>query len=193
MKTLSRTEIFSSPPLEVFKAIDDLGVTGMHMTKSSMTMMGSKLKLEFLTDNKTGLGSKYRWTGKMMGIPMDFTVIVTKWQEGVEKVWETIGPTKLIIYSWYRMELKIKVNNEVVDAVLSISYEKPQGTLNKILSLLFADWYCRWCLKQMLGDAKKSVDKKQLRSRHLNDKTTVLPHTSNLIEVSPIIIKVLKQ
>ncbi len=38
--------------------IDDLGVTGMHMTKSSM-MMGSKLNLEYLTENHTGPGSKY--------------------------------------------------------------------------------------------------------------------------------------
>src|ERR1044072_210990 len=93
MKTLSRTESYSASSYEVFKTIDDLGVTGMHMTESSMMMMGSKLKLEFLTPNKTGLDSRYRWTGKMMGIPMDFTVAVTKWVEGKEKVWETIGPT----------------------------------------------------------------------------------------------------
>lgn len=44
-----------------------------------MMMMGSKLKLEFLTAEHRGLGSKYRWSGKMMGIPHDFNVEVTKW------------------------------------------------------------------------------------------------------------------
>ncbi|WP_276374237.1 hypothetical protein [Chryseolinea sp. H1M3-3] len=155
MKTLSRKEIFSASAQQVFNTIDDLGVTGMHMTESSGMMMGSKLNLEFLTTNKTGIGSRYRWTGKMMGLMMNFTVEVTKWINGVEKVWETIGETKLIIYSWYRMKLLLKDVNGNTEAELSISYEKPKGLLNKILCFFLADWYCRWCLKKMLGDAKK--------------------------------------
>lgn len=154
MKTISRTETYNGIPSKVFKTIDDLGVTGMHMTKSSMMMMGSKLHLTFLTIHHTGLGSRYRWTGKMMGLNMDFTVEVTKWIDGKEKVWETIGPTKLIIYSWYKMKLALSCESNETTAVLSISYERPHGLFNKIISFLFANIYCRWCLKQMLGDAK---------------------------------------
>jgi hypothetical protein len=157
MKTLSRKEIFPASAQQVFKTIDDLGVTGMHMTESSMMMMGSKLNLEFLTQNKTGLGSRYRWTGKMMGLAMDFTVEVTKWINAVEKTWETIGDTKLIIYSWYRMKLQVNEVNGKTEAELSISYEKPKGLFNGILCFFLADWYCRWCLKKMLGDAKKAI------------------------------------
>ena len=91
MKTIKRIEIFNAPAEKIFDHLDDLGVTGMHMTQSSAMMMGSKLHLEFLTENHTGLGYKYRWTGKMVGMKMDFTVEVTKWIEGVEKTWETIG------------------------------------------------------------------------------------------------------
>src|SRR5437762_3187293 len=105
MKTIKRIETYNAPAQEVFRSIDDLGVTGMHMTQSSMMMMGNKLHLEFLTENHTGLGSKYRWIGKMMGMKMDFTVEVTKWTKGIEKTWETIGSTRLIIYSWFRMHL----------------------------------------------------------------------------------------
>ena len=129
----------------------------MHMTKSSMMMMGSKLHLSYLTENKTGLASRYRWTGSMMGMKMDFTVEVTKWTEGKEKVWETIGPTKLIIYSWYRMNLMVRPIESGAEAELSISYEKPQGFINNFLSFLFANWYCRWCLQQMLGYAKVTL------------------------------------
>ncbi len=157
MKTLSKTESFPASAEQVFKTIDDLGVTGMHMTESSMMMMGSKLNLEFLTAHKTGLGSRYRWTGKMMGLAMDFTVEVTKWVNGVEKVWETIGETKLIIYSWYRMKLLVNEANGKTKAELSIAYDKPKGFFNKVLCFLLADWYCRWCLKKMLGDAKKAI------------------------------------
>jgi hypothetical protein len=164
MKTLSRTETFKATPELVFKTIDDLGVTGMHMTNSSMMMMGSKLKLEFLTTNKTGVGSRYRWTGKMIGLMMDFTVEVTKWINGVEKVWETIGNAQLIIYSWYRMKLQVNETNGTTEAELSISYEKPKGFFNRILCFFLADWYCRWCLKKMLGDAKKVIEKLQLQT-----------------------------
>ena len=159
MKTLSRKETYSASPEVVFKAIDDLGITGMHMTGSSMMMMGSKLHLEFLTTNRTGLGSRYRWTGKMMGLAMDFTVEVTKWVDGVEKIWETIGEPKLIIYSWYRMKLLVYESNGKTDAELSISYDKPKGFFNNILCFFLADWYCRWCLRKMLGDAKRALIK----------------------------------
>jgi len=158
MKTISRIEKYNARPLQVFRCIDDLGVTGSHMTQSSGMMMGSKLHLNYLTKNKTGLGSKYRWTGKMMGLKMDFTVEVTKWIESKEKVWETVGPTKLIIYSWYRMQLIVNGTADGTEAELSITYKKPDGFINKILCFLFADWYCRWCLEKMLGDAKKTVE-----------------------------------
>lgn len=157
MKTISRTEIYQATPERVFKTIDDLGVTGMHMTKSSMMMMGSKLQLEFLTQHHTGLGSRYRWTGAMMGFEMDFTVEVTRWIEGREKIWETIDDPKLIIYSWYRMELHVRPSGNGTKAELSITYEKPRGFLNRVISFFLADWYCRWCLRKMLGDAGKNL------------------------------------
>ena len=161
MKTLSRTERYPDSSAYVFKMIDDLGVTGMHMTESSMMMMGSKLKLQFLTSNKTGLGSRYRWSGKMMGLTMDFTVEVTRWIAGKEKVWETIGPAKLIIYSWYRMNLVVEDAGRATQAELSITYERPKGLFYKLLCVIFADWYCKWCLRQMLGDARKSLERKK--------------------------------
>lgn len=158
MKTVTRNIIIHASPEKVFEALDDLGVAGMHMTKSSAMMMGTKLHLQYLTDHHMGLGSKYTWTGTMMGMKMDFTVEVTKWERGVEKIWETAGDAKMIIYSWYRMHLLVKRVNEGSEAVLSIIYQKPKGWFAKIISFLFADWYCNWCLKSMLGDAKKTLE-----------------------------------
>ena len=158
MKTIKRSEVYNSSPDKIFHYLDDLGVTGMHMTKSSAMMMGSKLHLEYLTVNHSGPGTKYRWTGTMMGMKMDFTVEVTKWIEGVVKVWETIGEAKMIIYSWYRMNLLLTKNVNETVAELSITYEKPKGWFLRILSFLFADWYCNWCLKNMLTDTKKQLE-----------------------------------
>jgi hypothetical protein len=159
MKTIERTKQYSASPEEVFDCLDDLGVTGMHMTQSSMPMMGGKMDLTFLTANKTGPHTKYRWTGKVLWWELDFTVEVVTWERGKEKVWETIGATKLIIYSWFRMNLNVWPMTDGSMAKLSISYEKPKGIFNRLLCFLSGDWYCRWCLKNMLNDAKQSLEK----------------------------------
>lgn len=172
MKSLKKYAVYDSAPDEVFKCIDDLGVTGMHMTTSSVMMMGSKLHLEYLTENHSGPGTRYRWSGKMLGISMDFTVEVTKWIAGKEKVWETIGKPKMIIYSWYQMHLMTASGpNNRTKACLSISYEKPLGFLNRVLSFLFANWYCRWCLRHMLDDTKKILQKAKDNSKLPQSKT----------------------
>ena len=158
MKTISRTEVYNASPQKVFHYLDDLGVTGMHMTKSSAMMMGSKLRLEYLTTNHTGPGTKYWWTGTMMGMKMDFTVEVTKWIEGVEKIWETIGEAKMIIYSWYQMRLFLSQQTDNTIAELSIIYKKPKGWFARLISFFVADWYCNWCLKNMLSDSKRKIE-----------------------------------
>lgn len=51
MKTITRTAVYNASPENVFNFLDDLGTTGIHMTKSSPMMMGSKLHLEYLTQD----------------------------------------------------------------------------------------------------------------------------------------------
>ena len=157
MKTIKKIKSYQASSEAVFDCIDDLSVTGMHMTESSMPMMGGKMNLEYLSPNKTGLNTKYRWTGKVLGMSLDFTVLVTRWVKGREKSWETTGVTRMIIYSWFRMDLAVEGDHQQSTAHLSISYKRPRGFLNNILSFLLADWYCRWCLKNMLNDTEKKL------------------------------------
>ncbi len=157
MKSIKRTEIYKAPADKVFKCLDDLSVTWMHMTESSGMMMGSKLNLEFISTQHKGLRSKYRWTGQMMGIKIDFTVEVTKWLEGVEKIWETAGIARMITYSWYRMHLIVVRKGNMSEATLLITYRRANTWFGKIISFLFANWYCNWCLKNMLLDSKRKV------------------------------------
>lgn len=69
----------------------------------------------------------------------------------------TIGNAKMIIYSWYRMQLFVRPANEASVVELSIRYEKSKGRFAKLISFLFADWYCDWCLKNMLADTKRKL------------------------------------
>lgn len=56
------------------------------------------------------------------------------------------------------MHLLVYPNGNTTQAELSIIYEKPKGWFARIISFLFADWYCNWCLKNMLGYAKKNIE-----------------------------------
>ena len=158
MKTKSKSIFIHSTPEKVFQQMDDFSKTGMHMSESSMMMMGSKLTLEQLSQQATGVGAKYRWYGKMMGMIMDFSETVTKWQPNKLKEWETVGDAKIIIMSWYRMWFEIvPAKNETI-AKISISYLPPKEWYYKILSFFFAKWYCNWCLNNMLNDTKNNLE-----------------------------------
>lgn len=138
--------------------MDNLGNTGMHMMENSSMMMGSKLHLEQLSENATGLNSKFRWFGKMMGIKMDFTVAVTEWIKAKEKVWETIGEARMIILGWYRMRLVLTMQGQATNAELTITYTQPKKFFLKLIAWLLAPLYANWCLNSMLEDSKKHLE-----------------------------------
>ena len=161
MTVKSKSIIILASPAQVFAYMDNIGNTGMHMTKSSMPMMGSKLELKQLSKNAPGLNSKFRWTGKMMGFTMDFTVVVSKWIKDKEKVWEIIGKEKMIILEWYQMRFVILPERENTKAELSISYTNPKNIFFKINAFFLAPFYANWCLDNMLQDSKKTLETNQ--------------------------------
>ena len=158
MITKTKTMLIHSTPAKVFARMDDFSKTGMHMSESSMMMMGSKLILQQLSTNATGIGASYRWYGKMMGMTMDFSESVTKWQQNKLKEWEIFGEAKIIIMAWYRMWFEISPTENGTLSKISISYLPPKEWYFKILSFFFANWYCNWCLNNMLMDTKKSLE-----------------------------------
>ena len=161
METLSKSIIIHAIPEKVFTYMDNIANTGMHMTKSSKPMMGSRLELKQLSENATGLNSKFRWFGKMMGFTMDFTVVVTKWIKDKEKIWETIGEAKMIIMGWYQMRLVISPEGANTKADLSIAYTKPKNNYLKFIAFFLAPLYANWCLNNMLKDSKKMLEANQ--------------------------------
>ena len=170
MKTIQRIKTYPATWEKVFDCLDDLSITGVHMSESSMPMMGGKLNIEFLSPNKTGLNTKYRWTGKVLWMFMDFTVVVNKWIKGKEKSWETEGVAKMIIMSWFKMDLIVDGKDQQTTAHLSISYKRPTGFFQSILSFLLADWYCRWCLEKMLNDTEARLQDERSLGNVLNTK-----------------------
>jgi hypothetical protein len=160
MITVAETVDIQAPAEQVFAYVDDIRNVGWHMTeRSSMAMMGSRLGLEILSEQPTGLGATYRYSGTMMGLSLDFSESVTRYIPNREKVWRTIGEPRLLIISSYEMRLAVEPLSAASSRLtISIAYELPRSAFWRIVGRLLAGPYSRWCLRQMVEDAKRALD-----------------------------------
>ena len=161
MAQLSRTALINASPEQVFAYVDDIRNLARHMSESpSMPMMGSKLKLEIVTPEPTGVGATYRYTGKMLGLVLDFSETVTTYVAGREKIWRTIGEPKLLIMRGYGMRvLVVPVTPATANLTISIDYELPASGFWRSAGLLLAPVYSRWCLTSMVDGSKRDLER----------------------------------
>lgn len=152
MPLLSRSATIDAPAERVFAYVDDIRNLARHMSEhGSMPMLGSKLALEIVTPQPTGVGATYRYSGRMMGLTIDFSETVTSYVLGREKAWRTIGQPRLLIIDNYEMRILVE---PVADArsrlTIAIDYTLPRSVLWRAIGGLLADSYARWCLDSML-------------------------------------------
>ena len=159
-RTASKTVEIQAATADVFRYIDDMRNVGSHMTgQSSMAMVGSKLRIDILSDRPTGVGATYRYSGRMLGMTIDFSESVTAYRPPHEKVWQTIGEPKLWIMASYEMRLLVEsLRASASRLTISIAYELPRTPFWRIVGTLLAGPYSRWCLSQMSGDAKRALE-----------------------------------
>ena len=155
MITVSETVEIRAPAEAVFAQVDDIRNLGWHMTgQSSMAMMGSRLRLEVLSDQPTGLGATYRYFGTMMGLSIDFSESVTKYLPP-----RTIGKPQLLIIASYEMRVAVEpLPPTSVRLTISIVYKLPRSAFWRIVGQLLARPYSRWCLRRMLQDARRALE-----------------------------------
>jgi hypothetical protein len=160
MTTVTEAVEIAAPAERVFGHVDDMRNAGWHMTeRSSMAMLGSRLKLEILSERATGLGATYRYSGKVMGLSLDFSEMVTKYVPNREKVWRTIGRPRLLVIRSYEMRIAVEALAGAASRLtISIAYELPRSPFWRLMGRLLARPYSRWCLRQMAGDAKRSLE-----------------------------------
>lgn len=159
-EAVSETVEIHAPAEAVFAHIDAIHNVGSHMTeRSSMAMMGSKLKLEVVSAQPSGLGATYRYSGKMMGLSLDFSESVTKYVPNREKVWRTIGLPRLLIMSSYEMRVVVEAPSRSRSRLtVSIAFELPRPWFWRLVGLLLSGWYSRWCLRRICQDAKRALE-----------------------------------
>ena len=160
MITVSETVEIRAPAEAVFAHVDDIRNLGWHMTsRSSMAMMGSRLRLEVLSDQPTGLGATYRYSGTVMGLSIDFSESVTQYLPPREKVWRTIGNPQLLIIASYEMRVAVEpLSPSSSRLTISIVYELPRSGFWRIVGLVLARSYSRWCLRRMCRDTKRVLE-----------------------------------
>ena len=161
MPHLSRTALINASPEQVFAYVDDIRNLARHMSESpSMPMMGSKLKLEIVTPEPTGVGATYRYTGKMLGLVLDFSETVTTYIAGREKIWRTIGDPKLLIMRGYEMRGLVEpVTPATTNLTISIDYELPDKGFWRMAGWLLGDAYSKWCLTGMVDGSKRALER----------------------------------
>lgn len=125
MPVLSRSATIEAPAERVFAYVDDIRNLARHMSeRGSMPMMGSKLSLDIVTAAQTGLGATYRYNGRIMGLAIDFSETVTRYEAGREKIWRTIGEPRLLIIDSYEMAVRVEALTDVASRLtFSIDYQ----------------------------------------------------------------------
>ncbi|MFZ1105454.1 MAG: SRPBCC family protein [Hyphomicrobiaceae bacterium] len=161
MPALSRTMTIEAPAERVFVYVDDIRNLARHMSeRSSMPMMGSKLALEIVTPESTGVGATYRYAGRVMGLTIDFSETVTHYVPGREKVWRTIGQPRLIIIDSYEMRVLVEPLGEARSRLtVSIDYTLPAIFPWHQLGQWLAASYARWCLDSMVEGTKRDLER----------------------------------
>jgi hypothetical protein len=160
MPVLSRSATIEAPAGHVFAYVDDIRNLARHMSeRGSMPMMGSKLTLEIVTPEPTGVGATYRYSGRVLGLTIDFSETVTRYVRGREKVWRTIGRPRLLIIDSYEMRVLAEpVTDTRSNLTISIDYTLPSRDPWRLFGRWLAASYARWCLGSMIEGTKRDLE-----------------------------------
>ena len=96
------------------------------------TYIDNYLEGKFLTENKTGVGSTFRWYTKVLGRRFESTesVIVWKENERVEYEGDMAG-------AWFHSQMILTPKDENTEFRVKIEYKMPYSILGKFLDLIY--------------------------------------------------------
>jgi hypothetical protein len=74
------------------------------------------------------------------------------------KVWRTIGEPRLLIIASYEMRVSERLSPSSSRLTIFIAYELPRSGFWRIVGLVLAESYSRWCLRGMCRDTKRVLE-----------------------------------
>ena len=100
-----------------------------------------------MTENKTGIGSTFRWYTKFLGLRFKSTesVIVWKENERVEYEGDMAG-------AWFHSQMILKPTEKETEFTVIIEYKMPYSIIGKLLDVL----YFR---RRVRNDVNKAIQK----------------------------------
>ena len=158
---LETTVEVDAPPERLFAQLDDHEVLASHMMQSSAMMGGSRMFFEFDAARGRAVGSKIRMFGRMLGLTLDVSEVVTERVVPERKVWETVGTPKLLVVGSYRMGFRVQPNGDRSELTVFIDYDDPPGAA-KVLGRLLGPTYARWCTIRMAEGAAAAFRRQKL-------------------------------
>lgn len=138
----------NASPERVFTYVDDIRNVARHATSG----MGARLKLEITSPNDRGLGATYHWSGKVFGIKIDFTEVVTKWVENREKAYQSISGGKLSLH--YTLS-PVPGGTQVA---CTLEYELPIPIIGGLIDYLIINRLAKNSLDKMYQHMKKAIE-----------------------------------
>lgn len=138
-----------------FAFLDDHANLSSHMSKSSWMMLGSTMNIFMDELGTRAVGSKFGFTGRIAGVPLEVHEVVIRRQVPSSKAWETVGEPTLWVIGRYEMGFDLAPDAGATQLRVFIKYDRPIKGLARALSLLFHRAYAHWCTNQMVKDAER--------------------------------------
>lgn len=144
-----------APADVVFAFLDDQENLSSHMSKPSGMMLGTTMKIFMEPDHTKRVGSRFGFTGSVLGVPLRVAEVVTSRTPPSSKTWETTEEPTLWVIGRYGMGLELVPQGSRSELRVYIGYDRPVGILGGVLGWLFGPTYARWCTRIMVDDAAK--------------------------------------
>ena len=147
--------IIEAPADVVFAFLDDQENLSSHMSKPSGMMLGTTMKIFMDADHTKRVGSRFGFSGSVLGIPLKVDEVVTSRTPPSSKTWETTEEPTLWVIGRYGMGFELVPQGIRSELRVYIFYDRPVGLLGGILGRLLGPAYARWCTRIMVDDAAK--------------------------------------
>lgn len=144
-----------APVPTVFEFLDDQANLSSHMGERSWMMMGSTMDIYMDEQGTRAVGSRFGFTGRILGIPLHVDEIVTNREPPSRKTWETAREPTLWVIGEYEMGLDLAPSGAGARLRVYIRYNLPVAWFPRLLGRVFGHAYGRWCTKKMVDDAQK--------------------------------------
>ncbi len=147
--------LINASVLSVFDFLDDQSNLSMHMSKPSPMMLGTTMRIYMDELQTRTVGSKFGFTGRILGIPLAVDEVVVGREPPSRKIWETLGQPRLWVIGRYKMGFELTPEPSGTRVWVYIDYDRPPAGLPRLLGRLFGRMYARWCTRQMVVDAQR--------------------------------------